>query len=186
MYIDHHGDMEIKSHAHDSKAILHFKQAGWRLKNYQEVTGELFIGTEEIGEFQGKWNDKLQLTRHNETKILWKYNKVDLNKSDFNLTPFAMTLNELNPELKALISPTDCRLRPDQRAMEEGRYDVASTEKNRLEEKQRAARKTITNYEPKWFKRDVSAQTGNPYWKFTDEYWQKREERDWNGCMDLF
>ena len=39
------------------------------------------------------------------------------------------------------VSPTDSRLRPDQRLMEEGRWDEANTEKVRLEEKQRAVRR---------------------------------------------
>ena len=41
----------------------------------------------------------------------------------FNLTSFAMKLNELTPGLAEKIAPTDCRLRPDQRATEEGYYD---------------------------------------------------------------
>lgn len=39
------------------------------------------------------------------------------------------------------VAPTDSRLRPDQRLMEEGRWDEANREKLRLEEKQRAVRR---------------------------------------------
>ena len=39
------------------------------------------------------------------------------------------------------VSPTDSRLRPDQRLMEEGRWDEANKVKILLEEKQRAARR---------------------------------------------
>jgi len=39
------------------------------------------------------------------------------------------------------VAPTDCRLRPDQRLMEEGRWEEANAEKVRLEEKQRAVRR---------------------------------------------
>ena len=40
----------------------------------------------------------------------------------YNFTTFAMTLNELvnNPPLADNLPPTDCRLRPDMRLMEEG------------------------------------------------------------------
>lgn len=38
-------------------------------------------------------------------------------------------------------APTDSRLRPDQRLMENGRWDEANAEKQRLEEKQRLSRK---------------------------------------------
>ena len=40
------------------------------------------------------------------------------------------------------MAPTDSRLRPDQRALEVGDLELATPEKMRLEEKQRAARRT--------------------------------------------
>lgn len=55
----------------------------------------------------------------------------------YYFTEFAVQLNE--PEQG--VPPTDSRLRPDQRLMEEGRWDEANQEKLRLEEKQRTARK---------------------------------------------
>ncbi len=39
------------------------------------------------------------------------------------------------------VAPTDSRLRPDQRMMENGDWDDANVEKIRLEEKQRAVRR---------------------------------------------
>lgn len=36
----------------------------------------------------------------------------------YNFTNFAMSLNELEPGMDAILAPTDCRLRPDIRAME--------------------------------------------------------------------
>lgn len=39
------------------------------------------------------------------------------------------------------VAPSDSRRRPDQRLMEEGKWDEANEEKLRLEEKQRATRK---------------------------------------------
>lgn len=49
----------------------------------------------------------------------------------------ALTLNE--PEEG--VAPTDSRHRPDQRLMEDGRWDEANAEKQRLEEKQRTTRR---------------------------------------------
>lgn len=49
----------------------------------------------------------------------------------------ALTLNEPEDGL----APTDSRLRPDQRLMENGKWDEANVEKQRLEEKQRAVRR---------------------------------------------
>ena len=55
----------------------------------------------------------------------------------YNFTELAIQLNELEPG----VAPTDTRLRPDQRLMEEAKWDDANREKVRLEEKQRTARK---------------------------------------------
>jgi len=55
----------------------------------------------------------------------------------YNFTELACQLNE--PEEG--VAPTDSRLRPDQRYMEEGKWDEANAEKIRLEEKQRNVRK---------------------------------------------
>ena len=38
----------------------------------------------------------------------------------YNFTSFAMSLNEMEPGMEASLPPTDARLRPDIRAMENG------------------------------------------------------------------
>ena len=55
----------------------------------------------------------------------------------YYFSALALTLNELEDG----VGLTDSRLRPDQRLMEEGRWDEANSEKQRLEEKQRAVRR---------------------------------------------
>ena len=59
----------------------------------------------------------------------------------YYFTDFVINLNHLNNDLLRMIPLTDTRLRPDQRALEEGLFDLAASEKHRLEEKQRARRK---------------------------------------------
>ncbi len=41
----------------------------------------------------------------------------------YNMTKFAIYLNEVTPGLKGKLAPTDSRLRPDQHALEQGVYD---------------------------------------------------------------
>lgn len=55
----------------------------------------------------------------------------------YYFTDLALTLNEL----EEAVAPTDSRRRPDQRLMEDGRWDEANSEKQRLEEKQRSVRR---------------------------------------------
>ena len=71
----------------------------------------------------------------------------------------ALTLNEAEEGVGA----TDSRLRPDQRLMEEGRWDEANSEKQRLEEKQRAVRR----------RREAEA---------TDAYDEGNPPREGGGC----
>lgn len=48
--------------------------------------------------------------------LLWR--NTPKPAAPFNLSPFAVTLNDVPVGLKELLPPTDCRLRPDQRAFE--------------------------------------------------------------------
>ena len=48
-----------------------------------------------------------------------------------------MILNETSADLEKKLCPTDSRFRPDIRFLEEGRVDESSSEKTRLEQKQR-------------------------------------------------
>lgn len=41
----------------------------------------------------------------------------------YNLTKWAIQLNEITPGLEKKLAPTDCRLRPDQHHLELGEYD---------------------------------------------------------------
>lgn len=108
----------------------------------------------------------------------------------FNLTKFAVTLNAPQPHLLPWLPPTDTRLRPDQRAMEEGRYDEAATEKHRVEERQRSVRKkreekNIT-YQQRWFKKEIHPVTKCDYWKFNGEYWKQRRDHKLADEGDIF
>lgn len=55
--------------------------------------------------------------------LLWKNTKKP--KAPFNLTPYAITLNDIPKGLEQYLCPTDCRLRTDQRAFENAEYDRA-------------------------------------------------------------
>ena len=114
----------------------------------------------------------------------------------YNFTELACQLNE--PE--ELVAPSDSRLRPDQRLMEDGRWDEANDEKLRLEEKQRAARRQreleaesaaqegrpVPPYEPIWFKKEKDPFTGNTVHVFSGKYWECKRKQDWSACPDIF
>uniref|UniRef100_A0A672QCG2 Oxysterol-binding protein n=1 Tax=Sinocyclocheilus grahami TaxID=75366 RepID=A0A672QCG2_SINGR len=85
------------------------------------------------------------------SQLLWRIAPRPVNSAQmYNFTTFAMQLNELDKEIEVVIPKTDSRLRPDIQAMENGDIDLASEEKKRLEEKQRAARKNRSKSDDEW------------------------------------
>lgn len=57
--------------------------------------------------------------------------------------------------MKAILPPTDSRIRPDRYWLEKGDTKKAASEKHRVEEKQRAERRQReragTDWSPRWF-----------------------------------
>ncbi|OXA51797.1 oxysterol-binding protein-related protein 1 [Folsomia candida] len=84
---------------------------------------------------------------------LWEVRaRPDYSAEFYHFTLFAMSLNQVLPDMSS-ICPTDSRLRPDIRKMEEGDLDKAAEEKGIIEEKQRKFLKTNNqaDYKPVWF-----------------------------------
>ncbi|KAE8740422.1 hypothetical protein FOCC_FOCC014058 [Frankliniella occidentalis] len=121
---------------------------------------------------------------------LWEADQRPENSTDYyNFTRFAMALNEIDQELKGKICPTDSRLRPDIRKLEEGEVEGAATEKTRLEEKQRETRKRKSTtskkeekWKPRWFNLEPNPHTNQEDWIYQGGYW----ERNFEGIEDIF
>lgn len=116
-----------------------------------------------------------------------RYDFVHLRRSDDR---YAIQLNELKPEMAEELPPTDCRFRPDERLYENGDVKGAGREKHRLEEKQRAAKKTREaagdEWNPLWFELKHNDLTGDEEWTFNDRYWEVRKHRDYAQCPDIY
>ncbi|KAL8825994.1 MAG: hypothetical protein Q9170_007579 [Blastenia crenularia] len=212
--VDNYGPMEIKNWTTGEVCTLDFKARGWKASSAYQVTGKV-VGKDgrtrwSIG---GRWNDKIyaRLTpgfEDSELKpsartgheagstqafLVWQAHERPTG-IPFNLTPFVVTFQSLPAGLRPLLPPTDTRFRPDQRAMEDGEYDLAATEKNRVEEKQRASRRQREadgeEYSPKWFTKGKDKTTGEEYWISNGEYWRTREAvakgGKWTGVEDIF
>jgi len=85
---------------------------------------------------------------------------------------------------------TDCRFRPDQTLYEQGKIDDAQREKDRLEEKQRAARRIREargeTYKPKFFELKFDPELGRDNWYSNNTYWKRRDQRQWDDMPDLY
>ncbi|XP_022126297.2 oxysterol-binding protein-related protein 1 isoform X2 [Pieris rapae] len=95
----------------------------------------------------------------------------------YQFTEFAMSLNELERDMKGQLCPTDSRLRPDVRLLEQGDIDGAAAEKTRLEEKQRTARKLLKKtpeaWQPRWFSQGTNPYTKLEDWLYNGGYWDR-------------
>lgn len=100
----------------------------------------------------------------------------------------AITLNE---EVDG-VAPTDSRLRPDQRMMEHGNWDVANELKQNLEDAQRARRKKREQnhpgepYIPTWFTLKTCDLTHEMMFTYDKGYWDHKEKQDWKKCPVIF
>ncbi|RDW92566.1 hypothetical protein BP5796_01960 [Coleophoma crateriformis] len=216
--VDNYGPMEVKNWTTGEVCQIEFKPRGWKASSAYQVSGRVNDADGQTRfSIGGRWNNKLYArftpgyeatveepkngvaTRHgggsdpNQVFVVWEANKRPPG-IPFNLTPFVVTLNAIDEKLQPWLPPTDTRLRPDQRAMEDGRYDFAATEKNRVEEKQRARRRQREEkgeaFIPQWFTKDKCPITGEAYWSFTGKYWQEREKaasgEAWKTIEEIF
>ncbi|XP_022607141.1 oxysterol-binding protein-related protein 1-like isoform X4 [Seriola dumerili] len=121
------------------------------------------------------------------SQLLWRIAPRPANSAQmYSFTSFAMQLNELHKEMEGVIPQTDCRRRPDIRAMENGDIDMASEEKKRLEEKQRAARKNRSKSEEewktRWFQQGQNPHNSSQDWLFSGGYW----DRTYSELPDIY
>ncbi|XP_052761403.1 oxysterol-binding protein-related protein 1-like [Mya arenaria] len=118
---------------------------------------------------------------------LWSYTPRPSNTDQyFSFTYFSMALNELVDGMQDTLPPTDSRLRPDVRILEQGNIEVAGEEKHRVEEKQRSARKDRkkrnVEWSPLWFQFGKNQVTEKEDWIYNGKYW----DREWSQCPDIF
>uniref|UniRef100_A0A674AQL0 Oxysterol-binding protein n=1 Tax=Salmo trutta TaxID=8032 RepID=A0A674AQL0_SALTR len=121
------------------------------------------------------------------SELIWRIAPRPDNSAEFYaFSMFAMQLNELEEGMKGVLPPTDCRLRPDIRAMEKGDIDLASAEKKRVEEKQRLARKnrskSTEEWKTRWFHPGSNPHNKAQDWLYSNGYW----ERNYSLLPDIY
>lgn len=194
IYCDHYGTMRIKGSGNYS-CKLKFKEQSIIDRNPHQVHG--FVHDNRTGEkvamLMGKWDEAMYYVLGDPTTkpkgydpmteavLLWERDK-SATKTRYNFTPFAISLNEITPGLREKLPPTDSRLRPDQRHLENGECELANAEKFRLEQLQRQARKLQERgWRPRWFEKDEDG-----CFRYVGGYWETREKKDWDGIPDIF
>ena len=166
--------MEVVNHRTGDKCFMKFEPYSYFGGVPKKVTGTITNSEGKIcWVLNGTWDQKMEGSKvigeavvkgkaHPEiqdSKLLWKKTPIPTEAEKYYaMSRLACELNEMEEG----VCPTDSRRRPDQRLMEEGRWDEANTEKVRLEEKQREVRKR------REAEQELATQEGREYTGETD------------------
>ncbi|KAK9811536.1 hypothetical protein WJX72_005524 [[Myrmecia] bisecta] len=214
LWLDWYGEITVRNHTTGEYAVLNLPKCGGRLEERGRVAGRVCTaGGATAYTISGSYMKQIyaQLTPEaadarggqatTGPQLMFEAPPpVEDADMQYNLTRFAITLNNPVERLLRQLPPTDSRFRTDQRALEVGDLDRATPEKLRLEEKQRETRKKGKaaghKYMPKWFTLRVAGQDdplvrtmdkrGESVWVFTGDYWACRETGDWSRCPDIY
>lgn len=201
-YVEPAGELLVFNETTGQKTVSTFKAGGMFSGRSEDVTSKAFdsYGKELPLGINGTWSASLRLIKQGSltNTTLWTAGKLvpDAPKH-YGLTSFAATLNEVTAIEQGKLPATDSRLRPDQRALEDGDVDRAEAEKVKLEEKQRARRREMEDagetWVPRWFTRAEDAATASGgtevVWRLKsgkDGYWEERAKGSWTGVQPIF
>ncbi len=189
MYIQINGKFKVTNEEGDicevnilpSKGI----DSGHMIGTIKDINGNLKYNIE------GCWLDKIKLIdpiSKNE-RILWEIIPWE-SQENYYYQPITFDLNNLTEEMKNKLPHTDSRFRPDQRLMEYQKIDEAAIEKERLENKQRNARKIDQKngvvHKPIFFDETYDDVTGELIYVYKGNYFEKRNLHDFSDLPDLF
>ncbi|XP_076743818.1 oxysterol-binding protein-related protein 7 isoform X3 [Maylandia zebra] len=192
-YLEHYGEVIIKNLKSNicTCKITFVKSRYWGSEtNKNEVQGVVLDQSgSAIHRFGGLWHEGIFCDTLPTPKCIWKPNQQPKDYLlYYGFSSFAMELNELPSDLKPLLPPTDTRLRPDQRMLEDGRVDEADIKKDEIEEMQRERRKELgkrdEEHVPRFFKRSKDS-SGRDVWLTNGTYWKLRENPGFANLENL-
>uniref|UniRef100_A0A667X6B2 Oxysterol-binding protein n=1 Tax=Myripristis murdjan TaxID=586833 RepID=A0A667X6B2_9TELE len=177
-WIEHYGEMAIKNVNNDACQckVTFVKAKSWS-STVNEIEG---VVTDRDGKvihsIFGKWHEGVYQGDPPSATCIWRANPMPVEQEQYyGFTQFAVELNELDPSLKTLLPPTDTRLRPDQRLLEDGNIEGAEEQKQRIEQLQRERRKVLQDnnmtHQPRFFK-----YSKDDTWVSNNTYWEQRRD----------
>uniref|UniRef100_A0A8D3CCY2 Oxysterol-binding protein n=1 Tax=Scophthalmus maximus TaxID=52904 RepID=A0A8D3CCY2_SCOMX len=171
-WIEHYGEMSIKNINSDA---CQCKVTFVKAKSWSSTVNEIeAVITDSNGKIVhsifGKWHESVFQGNPPSATCIWRANSMPVDQDQYyGFTQFAVELNELDSTQRPLLPPTDTRLRPDQRLLEEGNPDAAEEQKQRIEQLQRERRKVLQDnsmtHQPRFFKYDDTWVSNNAYWE---------------------
>lgn len=197
MWLDNYGDMAIVNRTTGDRCEIKFQKSGLfsDQNSLGTVSGTVYDANGKAKlKLSGRWTDAVyeDLPRR-QRKLLWEVQKRPplTASNNYNMTQWAISLNAPVPvEDLNSTAPTDSRVRPDLRALENGEFELAGQLKSRLEEAQRARRGAREArgepYKPRWFDLVKDPDTGREEYKFNNQYFRAQATGNWEGVVDIF
>lgn len=197
MWLDNYGEMEIANKTNGGRCVISFSKTGWMSdsRSFAAIKGTIYDaeGKAKI-KIGGNWTKCVyEELPHGERNVIWEADERpdDEASQSYNLTKWAISLNApVEDDERPHVAPTDSRLRPDQRALENGEYALGTMYKAALEEGQRNRRRESEaageQWEPRWFKKVAGEKEGTFEWIYGGEFFQRQAKGDWSRCPDLF
>lgn len=197
LWLDNYGDMEIVNRTNGGRCVIEFNKTGWMsdAKSFGKVTGTVYNARgDAVIKIGGNWTNRVyeDLGKGKKNDI-WKVKERPPEEASqsYNMTKWAISLNqEVSDEERHLLPPTDSRLRPDQRALENGQVDLGSRLKHALEEGQRERRRALEeagkSWEPFWFDKVTDEVTGGTDYRYKGTFFEHMQTGDWSMCPDIF
>ncbi|XP_047427567.1 oxysterol-binding protein-related protein 7-like isoform X2 [Mugil cephalus] len=183
-WLEHYGEVVIRNKNSDvcTCKITFVKSRYWSSDSSKnEVQGVVLDQAGEVvHRFGGLWHEGIFCDTLPTPKCIWKPHEQPEDHFQFyGFSRYARELNELTPEMKAILPPTDTRFRPDQRLLEEGKVAEADKMKDDVEQKQRERRKEMAKkgeeHTPRWFSKSLD-DAGREVWLYKGTYWKVRKE----------
>lgn len=139
---------------------------------------------------EGSWLSHMDIIYNGKRQRIWEKFKTDTYEN-YYFTDFSSNLNSLPEELRKELPPTDSRLRPDQRALENHNLELAASEKHRLEEKQRKKRKEHEKnkhykHTSMYFSETYDDLTGELIYQYSGKYWEDRKNKNYSHFPDIY
>ncbi|KAH9900310.1 Oxysterol-binding protein-domain-containing protein [Xylariomycetidae sp. FL2044] len=197
-YVEPVGTMTVSNDSTGAKANIEFRTKGMFGGRSEDVHVDLHgpDGKHTGTSLTGTWTQSLRVVEKGggSGQEIWKAGQLVPNAPNtYGMTAFAASLNEITTVEKGRLAPTDSRLRPDQKLVEDGKLDEAEEWKVKLEEAQRARRRDLEqkgeDYRPKWFVRVPEATEGEELYRLKggkDGYWEERGRGEWRGVERIF
>ncbi|EGD79152.1 hypothetical protein PTSG_09883 [Salpingoeca rosetta] len=193
MWVDHEGTVTITNHRTGETCDMVWSPYSSVGKRYFNLHGYVKDAEGRVQyTINGRWDEGLVLIpgevqwahlrdstqlKDDSFERLWTAPPIPPDcKEKYGMTTFSMSLNNKEDN----VCPTDSRLRPDQRLLEDGDMQTASDTKRALEEKQRAARKAREaekeQHTPRWFQLVEDPETDRTWFTYKGSYWDDKAQ----------